>query len=65
MNCCWNFLENSRAQVVVLRGPRLLPLAPFTWHVCVSFSIGLGYSFSRHAFDIQEMVVPVSNKDNV
>ena len=49
MNCCWNVLGNSRLQVVVPRGLRLLPLATL--------------SLSKHAYDIQEMVVPVSNKD--
>ena len=65
MNCCWNFLGNSRIQVVVPRGLRLLPSAPFTLYVCVCFSVGLGSSLSKHAFDIQEMVVPVSDKDIV
>ena len=63
MNCCWNFLGNSRVHVVVPWRPRLLPLAPFTLYVCGS--VGLGSSLSKHAFDIQEMVVPVSNKDMV
>ena len=31
--------------------------------VCVCLSVGLGPSFSKHAFDIQEMVAPMSNKD--
>ena len=44
---------------------RLMPLAPFTLYVCVCVSVGLGSSLSKQAFDIQEMVVPVSNKDTV
>ena len=37
--------------------------APFTLYVCVCSNVGLGSSLSKHAFDIQEMIVPVSNKD--
>ena len=42
-----------------------MPLTPFTLYVCVCISVGLGSSLSEHAFDIQEMVAPVSNKDMV
>ena len=63
MNICLNFFRNSSMQVVVPRRPRLLPLVSFTLYVCVCFSIGLGSSLSKHAFDIQEMVMPGSNKD--
>ena len=62
-NCCLNFLGNSRVHVVVPQGPRLLPLASFTLYIYVCINVGLGSSLSKHAFDIQEMVVPVSNKD--
>ena len=65
VNCCWNFLGNSKVQVVVPRGLRLLPLAPLTLYVCVCVNVGFGSSLSKHVFDIQEMVVPVSNKDIV
>ena len=44
---------------------RLLPLAPLTLYVCVCVSVGLGSSLSKHVFDIQEMVAPLSNKDIV
>ena len=43
----------------------MLPLAPFTLYVCVCVNVGLGSSLSKHAFDIEEMVAPVSNKDIV
>ena len=61
----WNSQRNSRVQVVLPRGPRLLPSAPLTLYMCVCVSVGLGSSLSKHVFDIQEMVVPVSNKDIV
>ena len=64
MNCCWNFLGNSIVHVVVARGPRLL-LVPFTLYVYVCINVSLASSLSKHTFDIQEMVVPVSNKDMV
>ena len=51
--------------MVVPRGLRLLLSAPLTLYMCVCFSVGLGSSLSKHDFDIQEMVVPVSNKDIV
>ena len=44
---------------------RLLPLASLTLNVRVCVSLGLGSSLSKHAFDIQEMVVPVLNRDIV
>ena len=50
MNCCWNFLGNSRIHIVVPRGPRLLPSAPFTLYVCICTNTGLGSSLSKHAF---------------
>ena len=59
------FLGNSRIHVVVPRGPRLLLSAPFTLYVCVCINVSSGSSLSKYAFDIQEMVVPVSNKDMV
>ena len=39
--------------------------APFTLYVCVCTNAGLGSSLSKHAFDIQEMVAHVSNRDMV
>ena len=63
MKCCRHFLGNSRVQVVVLRGSRLLPLKPFTLYVCVFISVVLGSISSKHDFDIPDIVVPVSNKD--
>ena len=65
MNCCWIFLENSRLHVVVPRGPRLLPLAPFTFYTCVCTNNGLGLNLSKYAFDIQEMVAYVLNREMV
>ena len=63
MNCCWNFLRNPRVHVVVQRGLRLLSLAPFTLYICVCIGVGLGSGLSKHAFDMQNMVASVSNKD--
>ena len=40
-------------------------MAPITLYVCVCINVGFGPSFSKHAYDIQEMVVPVSNKGMV
>ena len=51
--------------VVILTGPRLLPLAPFTLYVCVCTNAGLGCSLSKHVFDIQEILDPVSNIEMV
>ena len=65
MNCCWDFWGNSRVYKVVLKGPRLLLLEPFTLYVCVWTNAGLGCSLSKHAFDMQEMVAPVSNREMV
>ena len=65
MNCSWNFLGNLKVQVVVLRGSRLLSLAPLTLYVYVCVNVGFGSSLSKHVFDIQEMVAPVSNKDMI
>ena len=65
MNCCWNFLENSKVQVVVPRGPTLLPSAPFTLYVHVAVNRSLRSSLPKHAFDMQEIVAPVSKKDTV
>ena len=65
MNCCWNFLGNSRVQVVVPRGLRLLPSASLTLYICVCGDVGLGSILSKHVFDIQEMAEPVSNKNIV
>ena len=45
------------------RGLRLLPLAPLTLYVYVCISLSLGSNLSKHVFNIQGMVVPVSNKD--
>ena len=65
MNCCWNFLGNSRVHVFVQRGLRLLPLVPLTLYICVCNSVGLGFSFSKHTFDTQEVIAPVPNNDMV
>ena len=43
--------------------PRLLPSAPFTLYVCVCTNAGFGCSLLKHAFDIQEIVAPVSNRE--
>ena len=65
MNCYWNFLGNSWLHIVVLIGTRLLLLAPFTLNVCVWTNAGLGCNLSKHAFDMKEMVTPVSNREMV
>ena len=49
--------------MVIPIGPRLLPLAPITLCVCVCTNDGLGCNLSKHAFDIQEIVTPVSNRE--
>ena len=61
MNYSWNFLGNSK----VPRGPKILLSAPFS--LCAYFVInrGLKYSWSKHAFDMQEIVAPVSNNDTI
>ena len=43
-----------------LIGQRLLPSVPFTLCVFVCTNVSLGCSLSKHAFDIQEIVAPVS-----
>ena len=58
-------MGNSRVQVVVSRGLRLLPSGPLTLYVCVCDNVGLGSYVSKHVFDIQEMVVPVANSNIV
>ena len=50
--------------IVVSIGQRLLPLVPFTLYGHFT-NAGLGPNVSKHAFDIQEMVAPVSNSDMV
>ena len=65
MNCCWNILGNLRVHVVILRGQRLLPLAPFTLYLCVCTNAGLSWSLLKHSFYIQEIVAPVSNREIV
>ena len=62
INCCWNFLGNSRVQVVIPIGPRLFLSAPFTLCVFVCTNFGFGCSLSKHALDIHEIVAPVSNR---
>ena len=51
--------------MVIPIGPRLFPSASFTLYVFVCTTVGLGCSLSKHAFDIQEVVAPVSNRDIV
>ena len=65
MNCGWNLLGYSIVQVTVPRRLRLLPSAPLTLCICVCVNVGLGSSLSKHVFDIQEMVTPISNRDAV
>ena len=65
MNHCWNFLGNAKVQVDVPRGPRLLPSAPFTLYVYCVNKGGLGFSLSKQVFDMQDIVLPVSNKNTV
>ena len=47
------------------KGTKTVAITPLTLYVCVCVSYGLGSSLSKHAFHIQEMVAPVSNKDVV
>ena len=61
MNCCWNFLGNSRVHVDIPIGPRLFPSAPFTLYIFVCTNVDLCHNLSKHVFDIHETVVPVSN----
>ena len=51
--------------MVLPRGPRLLPSAPFTLYVCCVIMGDLGSSLSKQPFDMQDIVEPVSNKDSV
>ena len=59
------FEKLFKLQVVVPRGPRLLPSAQFTLYVCLVINRGLGSSLSKHVFGIQETVAPVSNEDTI
>ena len=65
MNCCWNLVGNSREHIVVPRGLTLLLSAPFILYACVWTNTGLGCYLSKHVFDIQEIVAPVSNREMV
>ena len=65
MNCCQNFLGDSRVHVVIPIGPRQFPLAPFTLYIFVCTNIGFGFSLLKHTLDIHEIVAPVSNRDIV
>ena len=65
MNCCLNFLGNSRVHVVLSIGPRLFPSAPLILYIFVCTNVGLGYSLSKHAFNIHKIVTSVSNRDIV
>ena len=49
--------------MAVPRGPRLLSSAPFTQYRYVVTNRSLGSSMSKHAFDMQEIMAPVLNKD--
>ena len=51
--------------MVIPIGLKLLLSAPFTLYVFVCTNVGLGCSLSKHAFDIQEIVTPVSNREMV
>ena len=62
MNCCWDFIGNSRVHVIISTGPRLFPLAAFTLYIFVCRYFGLGCSLSKHALDIHEIVALVSNR---
>ena len=63
MNYCWNFVGNSRVHVVVPRGPRLLPLPPFTLYMLAWTNSGSGCNLLKHTFDTQDMVASVSNRE--
>ena len=65
MNCCWNFLGNSRVHVVIPIRSRLFSLAPFTLYVFVCTNFGFGCRLLKHSLDIHEIVAPVSNTDIV
>ena len=54
------FLGNSRVHVFIPIGPRLFPSAPFTLYTFVCTNVGWGCSLMKHAFDIHEIVAPVS-----
>ena len=44
------------------KGTETVAISTFTLYLYVSFSVGLGFSLSKDASDIQEIVAPVSNK---
>ena len=49
--------------MVIPIGPRLVPSAPFTLYIFVCTNVDLGCSLLKHASDIHEIVVLVSNRD--
>ena len=51
--------------MVVPRGPRLLPSAPFTLYVNLVMNGGLGSNLSKHTFYMQGTVAPISIKDTI
>ena len=51
--------------MVIPIGPRLFLLAQFTLYIFVCTKVHLGCSLLKHALDIHEIVVPVSNRDIV
>ena len=58
------FLGEFQSTGSCVKGTKTVAVS-IIYFVCVSFSIGLGSSLSKHAFEIQEIVVPVSKKDIV
>ena len=47
------------------KGTETVAISIITLYIYVNDSVGLGSSFSKHAFDIKEMVMHMSNKDTV
>ena len=58
-------LKSSRSKFYIYKCNLPSVMLPVVTYMCVCVSVGLGSSLSKHDFDIQEMVAPVSKKDIV
>ena len=60
------FLEEFQSTSSCAKGTETVAISSIYFvHVCVYVSVASGSSLSKHAFDIQDIVAPVSNKDIV
>ena len=59
------FLGEFQSTGSCAKGTETFAIGTIDFYVCVCVNVGLGSSLSKHVSDIQEIIVPVSNKDIV